>query len=77
VLTAANLARTEQPMTSDTTTVWALVLWLQALVAVAIAAVWSWERWGHQQTWIVFSPLTSLVGLLTVGQFLKILPNLL
>lgn len=29
------------------------VLWLQALLATGVAAVWSWSRWGHWQTWIV------------------------
>lgn len=67
----------ERVMGSDTSSLWALVLWLQVLIVIAIGIVWSWHRWGRQQTWIVFFPVTALVGLIASEQFLKLLPNLL
>jgi LPXTG-site transpeptidase (sortase) family protein len=71
------LPRSEQAMATDSTTLWALVLWLQALVIIAVAIVWSWTRWGRHQTWIVFLPLTALVGFFVADQFARLLPNLL
>ena len=76
-LPSAAIAKSEGVMAADTATVWALVLWLQALIIVAVGIVWSWHRWGRLQTWIVFLPVTALVGLLASNQFLKLLPNLL
>jgi LPXTG-site transpeptidase (sortase) family protein len=74
---AAGVPKAEQPLGTDSSTVWALVLWLQALLAIAVGAVWSWERWGKVQTWIVFVPVAALVGLGAVGQLFRLLPNLL
>jgi sortase (surface protein transpeptidase) len=77
VITAAAMAPSEEVMAADTSTPWALVLWLQALVAAAVGVVWSWNRWGHHQTWIVFVPLITLLGFAVAGEFTKLLPNLL
>jgi len=76
VITAAALPKAEGIMGTDTSTLWALVLWLQALIALAVGIVWTWHRWGRPQTWIVFFPLTALVGLLASAQALRLLPNL-
>lgn len=67
----------EQLMGSDTGTLWALALWLQALVAATVLAVWSWHRWGRPQTWVVFTPLLLLVGIGASGEAARLLPNLL
>lgn len=67
----------ERPMASDPSTLWALMLWLQALVLVAVGGMWSWARWGRHQTWIVFAPVTAAVGLASAGQLVRLLPNLL
>jgi hypothetical protein len=71
------LGHSERVMAGDTSTVWALVLWLQALIVIAVASVWSWKQWGRQQTWIVFLPLVALGGYFASTQFVKLLPNLL
>jgi LPXTG-site transpeptidase (sortase) family protein len=71
------LAKAEQPLGTDPSTAWALVFWIQALIAIAVGAVWSWLRWGHHQTWIVFLPVATLAALGTSGQVLRLLPNLL
>jgi len=77
VITAAAMTPAEEVMAGDASTPWALVLWLQALTIAAIGAVWSWNRWGHHQTWIVFLPLTALLGFAVADQFTKLLPNVL
>lgn len=74
---AATLPPSEQFMGADTSTLWALVLWMQLLIAVTIGAVWAWHRWGRPQAWIVFLPPLLLVGLATSGQVARLLPNLL
>lgn len=76
-VTASALPPAEQIMGTDPTTLWRLVLWLQALIAVALGIVWSWHRWGRPQTWIVFFPLTALVGLFAAAEAARLLPNLL
>jgi LPXTG-site transpeptidase (sortase) family protein len=76
VIPSSVLPSSEEPLGIDTSTVWALVLWLEALVLVAVAIVWSWHRWGRHQTWIVLAPLAVLVSLYVVDEFMRLLPNL-
>jgi sortase (surface protein transpeptidase) len=73
----ATLPDSEQFMGSDTSTLWALVLWIQLLIALTVGAVWAWHRWGRPQAWIVFLPPLLLVGLAASGQVARLLPNLL
>lgn len=73
----ASLPAEEQLMAIDARTLWALALWLQVLIAISLAVVWSWHRWGRAQTWIVFLPLSMLVGLAVAGEIARLLPNLL
>jgi LPXTG-site transpeptidase (sortase) family protein len=77
VLGYGSLQSSERANAGDTSTLWALVFWLEALVLVAVGTVWSWQRWGHYQTWIVFFPLTAVVGYFVSDQFVRLLPNLL
>jgi LPXTG-site transpeptidase (sortase) family protein len=77
VLPTGSLPSSEEPLGNDTSTLWALVLWLEALVLVAVAIVWSWHRWGRHQTWIVLAPLAVLISLYVVNEFMRLLPNLL
>jgi hypothetical protein len=71
------LAADERAMSSDTGTLWALVLWLEVVLALSVAAVWSWHRWGRAQTWIVFVPLLGVVGYFLCQQVAFLLPNLM
>ena len=57
------LPAAERPMAGDTSQLWALASWLQVLIAATIAAVWSWQRWGRAQTWVVFLPLLLFLGI--------------
>ena len=64
-------------MAGDSDTLWVLAFWLQALILLSLAVVWSWHRWGRAQTWVVlFSPLL-FVGLAASGEVARLLPNLL
>ncbi|GAA1267817.1 sortase [Planotetraspora silvatica] len=74
---SGSLPDAEQPMEGDAGNLWQLVMWLQALAAASIAAVWAWKRWGRQQTWIVFAPMVALLGLEVAGHVIRLLPNLL
>jgi sortase A len=77
VHTNETLPKEESAMKGDARTLWALALWLQALIALAFLAIWSWHRLGKAQTWIVFFPLLGLVGLAVAGEVTRLLPNLL
>lgn len=74
---AATLPAADKPLAGDSTTLWALALWLQALTALSVVVIWSWHRWGRAQTWVVFLPPIVLVGLMTAGQVTRLLPNLM
>lgn len=65
----------EQEFSGDVRSMAILALWLQALLVVAVAAVWSWRRWGRAQTWVVFAPLLVLVGTRVGGELLRLIPN--
>lgn len=77
LVTDDGLPGSERLMGTDTGTLWVLVLWLQALLATAIAAVWAWHRWGRPQTWIAFIPPLAFIGLGVAGETARLLPNLL
>ncbi|MGK2948295.1 MAG: sortase domain-containing protein [Acidimicrobiales bacterium] len=77
LLTSDGLPPPEDTMAGDTSELWALVLWLQALILVALAAVWAWHRWGRAQAWVVFLPPLMLVGISVSNQAARLLPNLL
>ncbi|GII56699.1 sortase [Planotetraspora thailandica] len=74
---SGSLPDAEQPMAGDTSELWQLVMWLQALAVVSIAAVWAWKRWGRLHTWVVFTPALVLVAVEVGGQVIRLLPNLL
>ena len=74
---SATLPASEQMMAVDSRTLWALALWLQALIVVLLGAIWAWHRWGRARTWVVFLPLLLLVGLYAAGEAARLLPNLL
>ncbi len=75
-ITTAQLPRSERLMAGDTSTLWALALWLQALILLALGATWAWHRWGRAQTWVVFLPPLILVGLAASGEVARVLPNM-
>ena len=74
---AAGLPAAERVMGADGRTVWVLALWLQGLLILSLAFVWSWHRWGRSQAWIALVPPLLLFGVLTAGEAARLLPNLL
>ena len=77
LVTASTLPDRERVMAGDTSTLWALALWIQALVGLALGLVWAWHRWGRAQGWVVFLPALVLVALSASGEVARLLPNLL
>ncbi len=77
VVTAASLPGPERILAGDGRTLWALALWLQALIALSIGVAWAWHRWGRAQAWVVFLPPLIVVGLAVSGEAVRLLPNLL
>ncbi len=75
--TAKTIPAPDAIMASDTATLWALALWLQALLIVTVAFVWAWHRWGRARAWIVGFPVLLVVGLMVADQVARLLPNLL
>lgn len=75
-VTAATLPADERMMAGDASTLWALVLWIQLAIALALGAAWAWHRWGRAQAWIVFLPPLLLVGLSASGEVARLLPNM-
>jgi hypothetical protein len=67
----------EKPLATDTSTLWALFLWLEALAVLLAGAVWTWRRWGRAQAWIVFTAPMLLVWTYIADQIARLLPNLL
>jgi sortase A len=70
------LGAAEAPLAVDTSTLWALLLWLEALAALLVLAVWTWRRWGHAQAWIVFTAPMLVVWVFLSDQVVRLLPNL-
>ncbi|MGW3917017.1 sortase [Streptomyces sp. NPDC005070] len=76
VIRSGTLPEAEQPLARPGGVPWPLVMWLQALVVAAVAAVWAWHRWGRHQTWIVFAPVVAVLGLQVATRATELLPNL-
>ncbi|MEU6092618.1 sortase [Streptomyces sp. NPDC047085] len=77
VIRAGTLPESEEPLARPSGVPWPLVLWMQALLLAAVAAVWAWHRWGRHQTWIVFAPVVAVLGLQVATRTTELLPNLL
>lgn len=76
--TAANmLPLSHREMATDTSTVWALVFGLQALLALELGLMWAVRRLGKRQIWAVFLPVALLISLIVTDQVVRLLPNLL
>ena len=67
----------EQAMQGDPNALFSLVLWLQALLLVAIGLVWSRVRWGTWQTWVVGVPLVAAAVWGVTSTAVQLLPNLM
>ena len=77
LLTSTSLPKRERELAGDSSTLWALALWLQFLILGSVGLVWAWNRWGKAQAWVVFFPLLLLLGLAASGEVFRLLPNLM
>ncbi|MBO1902837.1 sortase [Leucobacter weissii] len=75
--TPATLPPSHRAMATDTSTVWALVFALQALIVLEVALVWSVRRVGARRAWAVFVPIALLITFIVTDQVMRLLPNLL
>lgn len=67
----------QRPLGVDTSTLWALLMWLTTLALVMVGAVWTWHRRGHAQAWIAFGAPLALIWFFVADQVTRLLPNLL
>jgi sortase A len=67
----------EQPLGIDTSSLFALVLWLQALLLVVAGAVWAWHRRSPSHAWLLFFAPAAFVATEVAAQITHLLPNLL
>jgi sortase A len=65
------------PMQGLSAALFPLVLWLQALVLVAVGVVWGRRRWGGWKTWLVGMPLLLAVLWGATESAMLLLPNLI
>jgi sortase A len=72
----SSVGRSSTAMQDDPKAVVPLIFWLEGLIAVAVAALWSWRHWGRLQTWMVGLPV--ILGMLwgATGALAAFLPNL-
>ena len=77
LLTSTSLPKRERELAGDSSTLWALALWLQFLILGSVGLVWAWNRWGKAQAWVVFFPLLLLLGLAASGEVFRLWPNLM
>lgn len=76
-LSPITLMPSEFAMKGDDSSLWQLVLWIEALVIVSIGSTWAWNEWGRTQALIVGLPCFLLVGFYVSDQVTRLLPNLL
>ena len=77
VITPASMDPAEQAMAGDPEGLVPLLLWLQVLLAVAVATVWLVLRWGKWQAWLVAAPIFFVAGVMASMSAIRLLPNLL
>src|SRR5262249_41980807 len=77
VLGARAINANEQTLTGDHSRIAGLAWLLELLVVLGIAAVWSWKRWDHLPTWVVFVPLITVTAFAAADRVCDLLPNLL
>lgn len=74
--TIRTLPASEKPLGNDTSTLWALALWIQLATLLSMGALWVGARWGRPQAWLVFTPPLLLVGISVSSELVRVLPNL-
>jgi LPXTG-site transpeptidase (sortase) family protein len=75
-LAAGTLPAAEKPLGTSGSSLFPLVLLLEAALALSVGVVWSWHKWGKVQTWIVGVPLGLVISHFLYEQIALTLPNL-
>ena len=76
VLSAADLAPSENAMGTEPQAWLPIVLWGQLLLLVTLALSWLWIRWGKWQTWVIAVPILGYLVLSVADEVTRLLPNL-
>ncbi|SEO99927.1 LPXTG-site transpeptidase (sortase) family protein [Actinacidiphila rubida] len=71
------ISTAERPLEGDPSAWLPVMLWLQALLIVVVAATWAFRRWGRWQTWIAGVPVLVAIVVALSGAATELLPNLL
>jgi sortase A len=73
------LRRTLDPdglgLTGERNAIATVLVWLEAIVALALLAVFSAQRWSRVSTWVVFVPGLLLTGWLLFENVVRLLPS--
>lgn len=77
LITAAALPPDELANANQTDTLWALALWLQAVMVLSVGAVWAWFTWGRARSWVIVAPPLALAAMSLSSELVKLAPNLL
>jgi sortase A len=71
---ATAVTRAELGLAGETSAVLLLVLWLEALLIVAIGATWLWRRWTRWSAYLVSVPVLITVTWLAFENLARLLP---
>jgi len=74
---ATDLREDELGLHGDRSVVLPLLLWAQALLVVAIGAVWLHRRWRRWPAYLITAPVLALLVLLIFDSFTPVLPSTL
>ena len=77
VLSAADLAPSENAMGTEAQAWLPIVLWGQLLLLVTLALSWLWIRWGKWQTWVIALPVLGYLVLSVADEVTRLLPNVM
>jgi LPXTG-site transpeptidase (sortase) family protein len=76
VLSAANLAPSENAMGTETQAWLPIVFWGQLLLLIALALSLLRDYWGKWQTWLIAVPILGYLVLSIADEVTRLLPNL-
>ena len=68
------VTRAELGLAGETDSVFSLVLWLEALLIVALGATWLWRRWTRWSAYLVCVPVVCAITWMVFENVTKLLP---
>ena len=76
VLSAADMAPSENAMGTETQAWLPIVFWGQLLLLFTLALTLLWNYWGKWQTWVIAVPILGYLVLSVADEVTRLLPNL-